>query len=240
MGLFERFTRRGRSSDDGRPVVDATPDDAVTADELRDAARQAVLPGFLGRDAAVESVRESFELEAADPRPAAVVDEVWRQRKLEETSWSGTSDYDRLRAAFDDLQADGVVARMNFACCNTCGTDEIDAERTPVDADGYGFRESQYTFFHQQDADRLAESPTRLFLTYSAWRAASDLDPELLAAARAGDADARAQVIARTDAQAGERVAAALRNRGLRVEWDGDPQQRLEIVIDDWRKPLPA
>jgi len=40
MGLFERFTRRGRSSDDGRPVVDATPDDAVTADELRDAARQ--------------------------------------------------------------------------------------------------------------------------------------------------------------------------------------------------------
>lgn len=241
MGLFDRFARRrddigGRSSRPGPPARDEVDEDA-----LSDEARRAVLPGFLDRDAAVERVREAFGLEEGDPRPEAVVGGVWARREVEESGWDGTSDYDRLRSAFEELQADGVVARMNFACCNTCGTDEIDDERTPTGVgEGYRFRESAYTFFHQQDADRLAEAPTTLFLTYSAWRAATDLDPALLEAARAGDASARARVAADTDRRVGERVAAALRRHGLAVTWDGDPRERLAISITDWRKPLPA
>ena len=159
-----------------------------------------------------------------------------------QVTWSGPSDYDRLQAAFDELEADRVVARMNFTCCNTCGTDEIDDERTPLDdaGDAYGFREWQYTFFHSQDADRLAETPGVLYLTYSAWRPSPDLDPALIAAARGGDAEARVQVYQGTDACVGERVAAALRHHGLTVLWEGDPAERIGVSITDWRKPLPV
>lgn len=241
MGLFDRFTRRRNDAEDGLPESAVPSEDELDEDDLYEEAQQAVLPGFLSRDSAVERVREALELDEDDPRPAAVVDRVWTQRKTEELDWSGTSDYDRLRLAFEELQADGVVARMNFTCCNTCGTNEIDDERTPVDVgEGYRFRESAYTFFHQQDADRLAEMPATLYLTYSAWRAATDVDPALLAAARAGDESARAQVVASTDRRVGERVVAALRHQGLDVDWDGNPQQRLAISVTDWRKPLPA
>ncbi|MGC3955503.1 MAG: hypothetical protein QM804_14850 [Propionicimonas sp.] len=235
MGFFDRFRRRNEVPEP------ALPQDGTDEADLYQAARQAVLPGFLTWDDAVTRVRDMFELDEMDPRPEVIVDRVWTQRKAEESSWRETSDYDRLRSAFEALQADGVVARMNFTCCNTCGTDEIDAERTPLEgAEGYPFRESEYTFFHQQDADGLADSPTTLYLTYSAWRPNPDLDPALLEAARAGDEAARSQVIAGTDRRAGERVAAALRQQGLTVSWDGNPQTRLAIEIADWRKPLPA
>ncbi len=241
MGLLDRLRRRRNDAVDSRPEGSAPPEVQVADEDLAEQAKQAVLPGFMDRDGAIERVREALELDEQDPRPAAAVDSVWAQRKTEEASWSGVSDYDRLRAAFDDLQADGVVARMNFSCCNTCGTDEIDGERTPLEAgEGYGYRESAYTFFHQQDADRLADTPTTLFLTYSAWRSATDIDPGLLAAARAGDATARAEVVAITDGRVGGRVAASLRDRGLTVAWDGNPKQRIAVQISDWRKPLPG
>lgn len=240
MGLLDRFWRRD-NAEAQRTEAASPPASGVSEDDLHEEARQAILPGFLGREDAVERLREVFELDENDPRPAAVVDRLWTQRKAEEAAWSGTSDYDRLRSAFEELQANGVVARMNFTCCNTCGTDEIDDERTPIEVgEGYRFGESAYTFFHQQDAECLVESPATLFLTYSAWRYATDLDPVLLAAARAAEESARAQVAASTDQQVGERVAAALRRHGLVVTWDGDPQARLAVSIGDWRKPLPV
>lgn len=240
MWLFDRLRRSRNDAAEGRQAGSAPAEAHVADEDLAEQAKRAILPGFMDRDGAIERVREALELDEQDPRSAAAVGSVWAQRKAEEASWSGASDYDRLRAAFDDLQADGVVARMNFACCNTCGTDEIDGERTPLGVgEGYGYRESAYTFFHEQDADGLADTPATLFLTYSAWRSATDLDPDLLAAARAGDATARAEVVAVTDGRVGARVAAALRDRGLVVAWDGNPKQRIAVQISDWRKPLP-
>lgn len=213
---------------------------SVSEEQLLDEVRKAVLPGFSSRDDVVERVRAVLELAEGDPRPAAVVDRVWAQAAADELATTRPSDYDRLAQAFADLEAEGVVARMNFTCCNTCGTDEIDDERTPIEvAQGYPFRESAYTFFHQQDTDRLADTPTTLLLTYGAWRAAEDLDRGLVEAARAGDEAARAAVVAETDRRIGERVAAALRRRGLTVIWDGSPETRLGVSIGVWGKPLP-
>ncbi len=112
---------------------------------------------------------------------------------------------------------------MDFSCCGTCGTAEIGAERTPVEAaKGHGFRESAYTFFHDQDAEQLWETPATLFLNYGAF----------------GES-ARTRVPASAIKRVGERIAAALRRQGLEVTWDGDPDTRIAISITDWRKPLP-
>lgn len=237
MGFLDLFRRRPETSEPDP----ATPP-AGELEELEEAARQAVLPGFVSRLEAIERVREQFELTDDDPAAEQAVDRVWRARLEEEAGWpEGGSDYERVARAFAALNDEGVVARMDFTCCNSCGTTEIDDERTalPDPGEGYRYREEQYVFFHQQDSDRLVDEPAQLMLTYSAWRAARDTDPDLLAAARGGDKDAERRIREETDRKVGERVAAALAAEGLTVSWNGDPGQRLAVEIAHWRKPLP-
>ena len=144
-------------------------DAETTESELVDIAQKTVIPGFVTRSDAVERVREALELDETDPRSERVVELAWSRRTAQQSTWEGRSDHDRLAAAFRRLEARGFVTRMNFTCCNRCGTDEIDDERTALDtAAEYPYRETMYTFFHQQDAERLVDEPAALFLTYSA------------------------------------------------------------------------
>lgn len=239
MGIFRRNRRNKDARKSEIETVAAPP--TVSEDQLVSEATIAVLPGFRTKAEAIDRVRDAYELSPEDQRVERVVEEVWERRLAEQTSRSEQSDYEKLRLAFDDLSDQGVVARMNFSCCNTCGTDEIDYERTQIEApEGYPFLEREYTFFHQQDADCLAASPAILFLTFSSWGPADDIDPQLLEKAKDGDIDARAEVVALTDAAVGRRVSAALRQRGLEVQWSGNADTRIAVEITDWRKPLPA
>lgn len=239
MSFLDRLRRRAQPSG-SRSDGSAPPDgDQVADGDLVEVAQQAILPGFLTRAEAVERVREALELVESDPRAQQVVDRVWSRRAAEQATWEGRSDYDRLAAAFRRLDEQGFVTRMNFTCCTTCGTDEIDDERTPAESD-YPYRETMYTFFHQQDAERLVDEPATLFLAYSSWRPAPDTRSELLAAARAGDDDARAAVVAQTDEQVGGHVVRALEAEGLDVTWNGSHTSRIAVTISRWRKPLPV
>jgi len=169
------------------------------------------------------------------------VREVWDRRVEEQTQWTAPGDFERLSAAFAELERNGIVARMNFTCCMQCGTTEIDDERTPSEPDqnGYPFAQWAYTFFHMQDAERLGDEPSDLYLSYSAFRPAHDLDPALVAAAFGGDETAKAHMIAHTDQTVGRQVADALRTQGLSVDWNGDNNQRIRVTDVCWRKPLP-
>ncbi len=234
--LRRRTTTTATSAGDASP-----PRPEVTDSDLVEAAEQAVLPGFLSQAEAVERVRGVLELEDTDPRPEQAVEQVWARRTAEQSTWEGRSDHDRLTAAFRRLETQGFVTRMSFSCCLSCGTAEIDDERTAGDdAADYPYRETRYTFFHEQDAERLAETPATLFLAYSAWRPAPDTDPDVLAAARAGDDDAWTAVVAHTDAQVGRQVVEALQAEGLDATWDGRHTSRIAVAVPRWRKPLPA
>lgn len=240
MGFFDFFRRRPET--DETPEQDSAASTQIDPDDLAESARQAIAPGFLDRLDVIERVSDEFELDPRDKTVKDVVDRVWAERLEEEKTWGeGDSDYDRVERAFAKLNEAGLVARMDFTCCNTCGTNEIGDERTALDEPGeaYPYREERYVFFHQQDSDRLAEQPAQLLLTYSAWRAARDTDPELLAAARAGDSGAEQRIHEETDRKVGEIVSAALAEEGLPVSWNGDPGQRIAVGITDWRKPLP-
>ena len=232
MGFLDRF----RKSPEPEPEPSS-----VTDDDVRQAARDMTLPGFRTKDDVVVAVGEYLEIEG-DPRVVRIVDEVWSQRLSEEAQWDGPGEYARVAAAFEALDAQGVVARMSFTCCQTCGTTEIDDERTalPDVAEGdYAYREWGYAFFHEQDAERLADEPATLWLSYSTFTPAPDVDPSLLERWRAGDESLRREVIVASDRAVGERIATALREQGLDVSWDGDTGQRIAVDIAAWRKPLP-
>ncbi|WP_433199634.1 DUF6891 domain-containing protein [Dactylosporangium sp. CS-047395] len=67
-----------------------------------------------------------------------------------QAGWSDRTDSERLTDAFRALDAAGIVAREDFACCQNCGTGEIGGEVLP------DFPARGYAFYHLQDADRAA------------------------------------------------------------------------------------
>jgi len=129
-------------------------------------ARWLILPGFTRFDAAVEELTEwvadsedepaqDSAIKSAEDVHAstvpALVRQLWDARESEQRNWPDITDADRLAAAFASLESEGIIARMNFTCCQTCGFAEI-GDEVP---DGQTM--SGFVFFHEQDAERLTE-----------------------------------------------------------------------------------
>ncbi|MEV6280139.1 hypothetical protein [Nocardia sp. NPDC051832] len=213
-----------------------------TDEDLERFVRGLIVPGFRTLPEVLETVEEWAGDEGVPVVWArAVAYETWQERLAEQREWSTPGDYDRLVRAFAELESQGFLARMNFACCTKCATTEIAAERTadPNPKDWYHYREWAYVFFHEQDTDRLGGDHPQLFLGYSAFRALPDTPDTLLAAAKAGDETATRAIFARTEQEAGRRVTNTLARHGLDALWSGDPADRISLRIRDWRKPLP-
>lgn len=242
MGFLDRF----RQKQDGTPrrmvgALDLEPvDEPSTREEqlewLEESARELTAPAFVTRAEAHESLveqyvhDEAYDLTESDVRE--VLQRVWQERLDEQASWTDEGDYDKVLTAFTALETDGIVARMNFTCCQNCGHTEIGDEATP-DSRGY-------VFFHQQDAERLAPGDCDLYLAFGGFRYATGLDASLVERAEAGDEEAKQEATVRSEELVGAEVTGALRSRGLTVEWDGTCAQRIRVTGLDWRKRLPV
>ncbi|MBL0888090.1 DUF6891 domain-containing protein [Myceligenerans indicum] len=214
---------------------DDTDRETAMADELddvRERLRAMVRAGFTPLRDVVRAATDLLEPDVGAAPRAAAVDAAyreWHRRVQEEESWTDEGDYAKLAAAFGELASAGVVARMNFACCNSCGTTEIAGETDDVDVVPRGF-----TFFHGQEAEQLGEMPSTLFLSFGvrpehlvAWH--SDDTPVAL---RPETPDEAVHVV-------GRMVADAVARHGLPVRWEGDPARKIEVSVTDWRKKLP-
>ncbi|MGV9711816.1 DUF6891 domain-containing protein [Gordonia sp. NPDC003424] len=216
------------------------PEELLT--ELHEFVRARLIPGFVGLPDIESDVRDWAEDTGSAPEEALTeTRRLWAQRAAQARSWTDTGDYGRLRAAFDELDAAGVLARMNFACCATCANQEIDDERTddPDPADWYPYREWAYVYFHEQDAERLADDDPVLWLGFSAFRPHPRLPVSLLDAMSEGDQAAEREVYDRTETLVGTQVVEVLRRHGLDVDWSGSRHERIAVAIHSWQKPLP-
>ncbi|GIF21126.1 hypothetical protein Ate02nite_38560 [Paractinoplanes tereljensis] len=79
-----------------------------------------------------------------------------------QAGWPARTDSDRLTDAFRALDLAGIVAREDFACCQSCGNSEIGDEA------GTGEPARGYVFYHGQDAERAAQGGT-LWLAYGSF-----------------------------------------------------------------------
>jgi hypothetical protein len=227
MGLFDRFR-----------APKPAPLDPETDAQVREFAASMIGTGFYALDEVQQSVADNFE--EADPGAcAAIIDELWAARLAEQQTWQGPSSYDRLRAAFDSLDSNGIIARMNFADCQTCGHDEIVDERVPG-SDGQ-LHERGYTFFHQQDSESLPSGDV-LYLAFDAFLD-QVIGAEELAKTEAGDTEARrraAPLWQEAQLQVGREIVDALRTQGLTVTWPETVDARIQVEVAPWRKPLPV
>ena len=189
------------------------PSEADAIDLLRDRIRSDVAAGFYDEDVILTQLPDYF---AGEIDPAIVRREAPRllrqalgEQAAAEADWPAVTDVDRLEAAFAALEADGIVVRQNFACCMTCGSDEIWEEVQAV-ADA-GLPTRGYAFFHSQDTDAVVDGGD-LFLAYGA----------------CDEGEAAALAV-------GREIVAQLAAHGLRTEWDGSWDRRIGVPID-WKK----
>lgn len=213
-----------------------------TLTELHHFVRSRLVPGFVGLPEIESDVRDWAEDMGIGAHEACRVARLlWQERRAESTTWTDTGDYGPLCAAFAELEAAGILARMSFACCTPCATEEIDNERTPDPGRGdwYKYREWAYVFFHEQDAERLADDDPILYLGYSAFRPHPSLPESLVEAMSNGDDAAERDVYERTETLVAEQIVETLRRHQLDVRWSGSRRDRIEVVIRSWRKPLP-
>ncbi|MFG1927149.1 DUF6891 domain-containing protein [Cryptosporangium sp. NPDC048952] len=89
------------------------------------------------------------EAEPGELRPVAwsIASDEFAAALAAQATWPERTDNDRLTEAFRALDAAGIVARQDFACCQNCGLAEIGGT-VPDPAAARG-----YVFYHQQDTD---------------------------------------------------------------------------------------
>jgi hypothetical protein len=187
--------------------------DAILTD-MRDFVARRVAEGFDDPEhiiqSAVESVETDLGTEELEAHAARITTELIEEHRQEQSQWVGPTDCDRLDQAFEDLESEGIVARQNFTCCQTCGHYEIGGEIATAQAGG-AHRVDGYTFYHMQDTEGACEGGF-LYLAYGA----TAHTPQ--AAVRVG-----------------QRIVQALERAGLEVVWNGSAAERIGVRLQ-WRR----
>jgi len=139
---------------------------------------------------------------------------VWDERVAEQQTWTGRSDADRLEAAFAELDAAGVLARMNFWCCGSCASWALWKNELPNRPQLSG-----YVYFNSQTAERILDEG-EIVMAHGSF----------VPRGSPGEAEA--------DRANAERVLAVLRAHGLTAEAEGT--YGIRVKLPDWRRRLPA
>ncbi|WP_125778444.1 DUF6891 domain-containing protein [Antribacter gilvus] len=228
---FEGDATDGDPSESGESFDGEPDEDQVTY--VRGEVRAMVLAGFSAWPEVARAAEEMLNADVSSATRTAAVraaQEEWDQRVAEQAGWEDQGDYDKLAAAFADLESGGLVARMSFACCSSCGNAEIGGEVDPVGPVPPGF-----VYFHSQDAARLAVAPSTLYLAYGAFHEALGIEtgPDGLTAEQQDS-------LAAATREVGRLVADAMAEHGLGVVWTDDPNDAVKVTVTDWRKRLPA
>lgn len=159
----------------------------MDSDELRHRAAEYVrLAVARGRETCAGIVSDTVEYlhgygEPADPTTLAweLVPAAFAAHLEAQSTWPERTDSDRLADAFRALDAAGIVAREDFACCQNCGTHEIGGE--VVDA----AQVRGYVFYHGQDAEHAVAGG--VWLSYGLFEQppTAEIGAEVAAAVRA-------------------------------------------------------
>src|SRR5688500_8285088 len=96
-------------------------------EDLRAFITYRVREGFESAHEVVENAHDwsygKYELDLL-PEIKRLTAQVLAAHQQEQAGWGPTTDCDRLDRAFAALNAQGVVARQDFSCCNNCGFTE--------------------------------------------------------------------------------------------------------------------
>ncbi|KAK3192872.1 hypothetical protein K4F52_001229 [Lecanicillium sp. MT-2017a] len=141
--------------------MEVNDQEALRADRRNDI-RWRVQSGFYTADEIIHHFAEGMTLSEAKKKVRSVVADEWAMQLEAQQTWPpGPTVSDKVATAFDSLERNHkILARMNCACCNSCGIAELGEDR---DSDTRG-----YVFFHEQTTESVMDDGD-LYLAYGSF-----------------------------------------------------------------------
>lgn len=168
------------------------------------------------------------EYDLTDEQLGAAFDALRAARLRQQTELGAYTS--RTIAAFEELNANGVLARADFTCCGTCASGEIWGE---LDDSRHW---KGYAYFHQQDTERLVVDG-ETHIGYGAFPP-EDFD-EATYGALSDDVKEdlyTADVTRLLD----DVMFPVFRRHGIEPEWNRDLGTRVLLRNADWYDPIEA
>jgi len=167
--------------------------------------------GFYDKNETLDQVNDMY----ADFGP----DKTWVKKQADsdyaallkqQLSWPATTDFDRLAAVFDKLNAEGIIAYHNAGATREDGEEICKDLADTLKAQGVKTR--GYCFYHWQDIEGALENKN-LYIAFGSY-----------------NQDDKGMVAI------GNIVVKTLEVSGFRIRWNGRPDNRIEIINFSWQK----
>ena len=180
---------------------------------ILDAIRSRVWSGFYSPATVDGTIDDLLEGDADEAFLRAAVGPEFARKAAAEATWPATTDCDRLDAAFAALERRGIIALQNAGYTMSDGMTEV-TEALHARGGQAGVR--GYCFYHGQDLER-AVAGEGIMLAFGSL----DDDP--------------------TNKRAvGRMIQETMEGSGFMMQWNGDPEQRLNLPSLDWKRRGPA
>jgi hypothetical protein len=194
------------------PVVEIPGMDPADIDDVKKSAQTMLQCGYVDFEDLIERLRDCYELEEEGiPGITDLPESVLQKLTSEQAEWQEDEmvDMKMLLRAFKSLEQKGVISRANFSCCSRCGNAEIRGEASS--------HHVGYCYFHEQDLDACVEY-RGLVLRHGV----------------IGDdfADQTKRV------EMASIIVQAMKEVGLTVEWNRDPEKVVDLPGFKWRVRL--
>lgn len=189
------------------------------SDSIQELTNRLVCRGFTTRAEIKEAVLRCAEAYTRDdlaPVDLQPLVDVCVERSIDEhmtaqARWPEATDCDRVDAAFESLQKEGIITRQNFSCCLSCGHKEMEYEMDLFRSVS-GKPPKGYAFYHLQDTEYAAEG-NGLYISFGSSRGSEHDNSEIA-----------------------QQVVRSLASAGLQSQWDGNPKKRIQIHNFDWKR----
>jgi hypothetical protein len=190
--------------------------DEETRQHLLNGITVSVRSGFDTEAEILEAIPQRIEDEIGESDTELLADLLGHARKLLaeqrecEEQWRERTMNDAINDAFEELDANGLVALQNAGYTQSDGWDdvnEIAAERDPPPRGA--------AFYHGQDLER-GVAGQGLFLTFGAYVEGAEHEAAIIVV--------------------GRQICETLGRHGVQTRWDGTTQRRIEIPPFEWQR----
>ena len=179
-------------------------------------------PATVVADAVKSLQSPTIDAKAIEPLARLALAQVLDDRRREQANWPAITDCDRLDAAFEELNVQGIMARHNWWCCTNCGKSAMPDEFDRLDGAIDGKPIIGYTFYHEQDTEAAAAGGG-IYLCYCSTERAPNEETY----------DAQTLRLA-------QRIGSVLKSHGLPVDWDGTIDRKIGVPLTWQRRARPA
>jgi hypothetical protein len=160
---------------------------------------------------ALEAVEdEGWESEISEEWIRETFEREYKKNEDESKTWQHPTDTEKLRVVFDTLCKEKIVALHNAGYTQS---DAIyDVQDVWTDMEDEGIKSIGYCYYHGQDLERVIETGT-LSIGFYGEKEKNDKEAILI----------------------GNKVAAALKEAGFTIDWNGSASKRIEIKDFNWQ-----